>query len=212
MIQDIFIQSSHEGKEGLCNPPHPPLPLHISGAHHSITQALRGLISPQAPHCSNQEDGMPISSPEFLQLFVSGWSSHTLLRNLARFPRILTSVSILIVHVLLCEEPIKLEIEIHCPRVYPGDQPLTKSRRNSGLEIDGMPDGMPDGMHSLPTLGRQLSKQLRINIELTRRSIYSREIIEETKKINPLICLTSLDFQYCCVSCVARSTILEKPS
>ena len=61
--------------------------------------------------------------------------SHTLLRNLARFPRILTSVSILIVHVLLCEEPIKLEIEIHCPRVYPGDQPLTKSRRNSGLEI-----------------------------------------------------------------------------
>ena len=128
MIQDIFIQSSHEGKEGLCNPPHPPLPLHISGAHHSITQALRGLIGPQAPHCSNQEDGMP------------------------------------------------------------------------------------DGMHCLPTLGRQLSKQLRINIELTRRSIYSREIIEETKKINPLICLTSLDFQYCCVSCVARSTILEKPS
>ena len=36
---------------------------------------------------------------------------------------------------MLCEEPIKLEIEIHCPRVYPGDQPLTKSRRNSGLEI-----------------------------------------------------------------------------
>ena len=36
----------------------------------------------------------------------------TLLRNLARFPRILPSVSILIVHVLLYEEPIKLEIEI----------------------------------------------------------------------------------------------------
>ena len=36
----------------------------------------------------------------------------TLLRNLGRFPRILTSVSILIVHVLLYEEPIKLEIEI----------------------------------------------------------------------------------------------------
>ena len=36
----------------------------------------------------------------------------TLLRNLARFPRILTSVSILIVHVLLYEEPIKIEIEI----------------------------------------------------------------------------------------------------
>ena len=53
----------------------------------------------------------------------------TLLRNLARFPRILTSVSILIVHVLLYEEPIKLEIEINYPRVSPGDQPLTKSRR-----------------------------------------------------------------------------------
>ena len=36
----------------------------------------------------------------------------TLLRNLARFPRILTSVSILTVHVLLYEEPIKLEIEM----------------------------------------------------------------------------------------------------
>ena len=36
----------------------------------------------------------------------------TLLRNLARFPRILTSVFILIVHVLLYEEPIKLEIEM----------------------------------------------------------------------------------------------------
>ena len=54
---------------------------------------------------------------------------------MARFPRILTSVSIPIVHVLLYEEPIKLEIEIHYPRVSPGDQPLTKSRRNSGLEI-----------------------------------------------------------------------------
>ena len=40
----------------------------------------------------------PISSPEFLQLFVSGWSPGQ-------------------------------------TRVYPGDQPLTKSRRNSGLEI-----------------------------------------------------------------------------
>ena len=58
-----------------------------------------------------------------------------ILRNLAKFPRILTSVSILIVHVLLYEEAIKLEIEIHYPRVSPGDQPLTKSRRNSGLEI-----------------------------------------------------------------------------
>ena len=36
----------------------------------------------------------------------------TLLRNLARFPRILPSVSIVTVHVLLYEEPIKLEIEI----------------------------------------------------------------------------------------------------
>ena len=37
---------------------------------------------------------------------------HTFLRNLARFPRILISVSILIVHVLLYEEPIKKFKEI----------------------------------------------------------------------------------------------------
>ena len=60
----------------------------------------------------------------------------TLLRNLARFPRILTSVSILIVHVLLYEEPIKVEIEMPLSQSFSRrPEPLTKSRRNSGLEI-----------------------------------------------------------------------------
>ena len=41
-----------------------------------------------------------------------------------------------VVHVLLYEEPIKLKLKFHYPRVSPGDQSLTRSRRNSGLEIE----------------------------------------------------------------------------